>query len=354
MSEASHTVDPSFQLLVQQLHQAEGPQLLVADENLRAAPLNQLPTETTSLITNRYDLYLQAKLLGFNCYYNDFDFSSFPDNSFNQILYRVSKEKPVTHHIINDTRRLIPNGGTLILSGAKTDGIKTYTEKAADYFGSHATAKKHGNIYCATISRLSSQEPPLDDKNYPQLRPCILSDHLQLYSKPGLFGWNKVDQGSEFLAEHLSDFFKCFDKAPEHLLDLGCGYGYLAIMAHRHTDAIITATDNNAAAITACSKNFSLVGINGAAIAADCAEGIDQEFDAIICNPPFHRGFSTDRSLTERFVASCHRHLKPGGMALFVVNRFVPLESCAENLFQISPFGENKGFKLVLLKKPQK
>lgn len=352
MSEANHTVDPSFQLLVQQLNQAEGPQLLVADENLRAAPLNQLPTETTSLITNRYDLYLQAKLLGFNCYYNDFDFSSFPDHSFKQVLYRVSKEKPVTHHIINDTRRLIPNGGTLILSGAKTDGIKTYTEKAANYFGSRATAKKHGNSYCATIPLLSSVESALDDKCYSQLRPCISLDHVQLHSKPGLFGWNKIDQGSAFLAEHLSDFFKCFDEAPEHLLDLGCGYGYLSVMAHRHTKASITATDNNAAAITACSKNFSLVGIKGETIAADCAEGIDQEFDAIICNPPFHQGFSTNRSLTQRFVDSCHRHLRAGSMALFVINRFVPLESCAENLFQISPFGENKSFKLVLLKKP--
>ncbi|MDX2349328.1 MAG: methyltransferase, partial [Porticoccus sp.] len=72
---------------------------------------------------------------------------------------------------------------------------------------------------------------------------------------------------------------------------------------------------------------------------------------AVICNPPFHQGFTTDNQLTQRFVTSCHQHLKAGGMALFVVNRFVPLESCAEPLFQVSKFGENKGFKLVLLEK---
>lgn len=343
--------DPSFQLLMQQLCQVTGPQLLVADENLRGAPLHLLLADTITLITNRYDIYNQAQSSGLSCHFNDFDFSSFGDNSFSQVLYRVSKEKPVSHHVINNSRRLLTNNGTLILSGAKTDGIKTYTDKAARYFGTRATPEKHGSVYRGVIHHQSSTEQPLDDQDYQQLRPCIsLGDYL-LYSKPGLFGWNKVDQGSAFLAEHLSDFFGRFRNTPRHILDLGCGYGYLSVAARQCVEATITATDNNAAAIAACSKNFLLAGIDGEVIAGDCAENIGKKFDAVICNPPFHQGFTTDNQLTQRFVTSCHQHLKTGGMALFVVNRFVPLESCAEPLFQVSKFGENKGFKLVLLEK---
>jgi 16S rRNA (guanine1207-N2)-methyltransferase len=347
--------DPSFQLLVQQLHQMTGPQLLVADENLGGAPLHLLPTDTMTLITNRYDIYNQAQSSGLSCHFNDFDFSSFGDNSFSQVLYRVSKEKPVTHHVINNARRLLTNNGTLVLSGAKTDGIKTYTNKAAHYFGTRATPEKHGSVYRGVIQRQSSTEQPLDDQDYQQLRPCISlaapSNDQLLYSKPGLFGWNKVDQGSAFLAEHLPAFFGRFRNTPRQILDLGCGYGYLSVAARQSVEANITATDNNAAAIAACSKNFLLAGIDGEVIAGDCAEHITEKFDAVICNPPFHQGFSTDNRLTQRFVTSCHQHLKTGGMALFVVNRFVPLESCAEPLFQVSNFGENKGFKLVLLEK---
>jgi 16S rRNA (guanine1207-N2)-methyltransferase len=347
--------DPSFQLLVQQLHQMTGPQLLVADENLGGAPLHLLPADTITLITNRYDIYNQAQSSGLNCHFNDFDFSSFGDNSFSQVLYRVSKEKPVAHHVINNSRRLLTNNGTLVLSGAKTDGIKTYTDKAARYFGTRATPEKHGSVYRGVIRHQSSTEQPLDDQDYQRLRPCIPltspSNDQLLYSKPGLFGWNKVDQGSAFLAEHLSDFFGRFRNTPRHILDLGCGYGYLSITARQCVEATITATDNNAAAIAACSKNFSLAGIDGEVIAGDCAENIAKTFDAVICNPPFHQGFTTDNQLTQRFVTSCHQHLKTGGMALFVVNRFVPLESCAESLFQVSKLGENKGFKLVLLEK---
>lgn len=347
--------DPSFQLLVQQLHQMTGPQLLVADENLGGAPLHSLPADTLTLITNRYDIYDQARSSGLSCHFSDFDFSSFGDNSFSQVLYRVSKEKPVTHHIINNSRRLLTDNGTLVLSGAKTDGIKTYTKKAARYFGTRATSEKHGSVYRAVIQYQSSTEQPLDDQDYQQLRPCIpltspSNDHL-LYSKPGLFGWNKVDQGSAFLAENLSDFFGRLRNTPRHILDLGCGYGYLSVVARQFVEAIITATDNNAAAIAACSKNFSLADIDGEVVAGDCAENITKKFDAVICNPPFHQGFTTDNQLTQRFVTSCHQRLKAGGMALFVVNRFVPLERCAEPLFQVSKFGENKGFKLVLLEK---
>jgi len=347
--------DPSFQLLVQQLHQVTGPQLLVADENLGGAPFHLLPVETITLITNRYDIYNQACSFGLSCHFNDFDFSSFDDNSFNQVLYRVSKEKPVTHHVINRVRRLLINNGSLVLSGAKTDGIKTYADKAARYFGTSTTSEKHGSVYRSVVHHQPSSEQPLDDQSYLQLRPCIpltppLNDPL-LYSKPGLFGWNKVDQGSAFLAEHLSDFFNRFQSTPQDILDLGCGYGYLSVAAKQFIETTITATDNNAAAIAACLKNFSLAGIDGEVIAGDCADNITKKFDAVICNPPFHQGFSTDNQLTQRFVDSCHQHLRTGGMALFVVNRFVPLESCAEPLFQVSKFGENKGFKLVLLEK---
>ncbi len=346
--------DPSFQLLIQQPRQVGGPQLIIADENLTNAPLQLLPTDKMTLVTNRYDIHEQAQALNLNSYFNDFDFSAFEDHRFEQVLYRVSKEKPVTHHIINNAQQLLAHNGALILTGEKNDGIKTYADKATHFFGSLKTTKKQGNSYISIIHRVNSKQQPLpeqllDDKNYQHLRPCIpVSDQL-LFSKPGLFGWNKVDQGSAFLADFLPDFFDGFDKEPNQILDLGCGYGFLSVMASKHTKARIVATDNNAAALLACSKNFLALNINGEVIAGNCADNIIQLFDAVICNPPFHQGFGTDNQLTQRFVTSSYKHLKPGGKAVFVANRFVPIESCAEKLFKIRQVAENKSFKIILL-----
>ena len=360
--------NPFFQLLVQQARKTNGPQLIIADENLKGAPLHLLLEQNITLITNRFDVGEQAHAVGLNYHFSDFDFSPLADNYFDQVLYRVSKEKTVTHHIINSSQRLLKQDGNLVLTGEKNDGIKTYTDKACSflnsYSGNTAKPKKQGKAYISVIhnqpytkqqhSDQASQEPPLDDGNYPQLRSCITVDNQTLFSKPGLFGWNKVDLGSAFLANYLPEFFQRQGAESKQILDLGCGYGYLSLMAGKHANARIVATDNNAAAIAACSKNFSEFGINGEVIAGNCAKNINEKFDSVLCNPPFHQGFDTDNILTQCFVDSSYQHLNQGGKALFVANRFVPIERCAEKFFKtknIEKVAENKSFKLLILSK---
>ena len=110
--------------------------------------------------------------------------------------------------------------------------------------------------------------------------------------------------------------------------------------------------DNNAAAIIACEKNFQAQQINGRVIADDCAENITEQFDAVICNPPFHQGFGIEGDLADRFLQACHSHLKAGGRALFVVNNFVPLERKARKYFSnVDLLAENGSFKLIILEK---
>ncbi|WP_461480616.1 class I SAM-dependent methyltransferase [Porticoccus sp.] len=347
--------DPALRLLAQQQLRVEGPQLLLADENLNDAPLSLLQREQLTIVTNRFDLCQRAEAEGFDCRFSDFALDTFADGSFSQVLFRVAKEKAVAHHIINQSRRLLCDRGTLAIAGAKGDGIKTYTEKAGRYLGDPRKAEKHGNEYLAVLHKLASGEPPLDDQDYPQLRPCIDADGLRLQSKPGQFGWNKVDPGSALLAAHLRDFFSRFRTPPATILDLGCGYGYLSAMAARLSTASLVATDNNAAAILSCQQNFAALGIPGRVVAGDCGSTVAETFDAVICNPPFHQGFSTDSDLTRRFAASCRRHLKPHGKGLFVVNRFVPLEQCAEREGLLTEMlAENRSFKLLVLGPPSR
>ncbi|MCB1669258.1 MAG: methyltransferase [Porticoccaceae bacterium] len=331
----------------------EGHQLLVADENLRDISLSSIPTSTT-LLTNRFDLYQQAQDAGLICHFNDFRFDLFQEHSFDRIYYRVSKEKPVVHHIINQAKKYLKHKGQLILIGAKNEGIKTYIKNAEQYFSCAAGIKKSGSFYCATLTMEKEDSvKPLDDKNYAELRMEISDGKLELYSKPGIFGWNKIDKGSQFLCEHLASFIGGFPEKPPTLLDLGCGYGYLSAYTHQITpDTRITATDNNAAAITACEKNFALLGISGNVVADDCAGGINETFTAVICNPPFHQGFATDGNLTDRFMNASFQRLTAEGKALFVVNEFVPLEKKATGVFRkTSVIAKENGFKLVLLEK---
>ena len=346
--------DSCFSLLLNKANDVSGSRLIIADENVRGSNLPFLSCSQTTVVTNRYDIFEHAKSLKINIFFSDFDFSDFPDNSFSQVLFRVSKEKALTHYIIKSAYRLLADNGELLMSGEKRDGIKTYGEKAAQYFGTSTQINKNGMVYLSITQRREAEKNQLtklaiEDKGYAHLTKCIPFSGQMLTSKPGLFGWEKIDEGSAFLGDFFPEFLSFFNKEPANILDLGCGYGYLSIRASQHTKAKIVATDNNAAAIIACSKNFSALSLNGEVVASNCADNIGQLFDAIICNPPFHKGFTTDSELTRQFVANSYKRLKPRGMALFVVNRFVPLENYAEKFFKIKLVAETKSFKLILL-----
>jgi 16S rRNA (guanine1207-N2)-methyltransferase len=323
--------DQSVELLVQQLSHIQGKCLIVADENWAATSWHTIAHSGSSnrtLYSNRYEIAESARQADIETCFNDFDFSTLEAASFDHILFRVSKERPVSHHIINQASALLVTEGKLLLSGEKSDGVKTYAENACKLFGDRCKPQKNGNYYLATITKYAVSHKLLDDKDYLKLRPLKSNTELPLQSKPGIFGWNKIDQGSAFLIEHLPTFLRSYTaaKTPQSLLDLGCGYGYLSCAASLHGFQQITATDNNAAALRACESNFDSLKIDGEIVAGDAGSQLNKKFDAIICNPPFHQGFNIDSALTNKFLNASKRLLAPSGKALFVVNNFIPLE----------------------------
>ncbi|WP_331352463.1 class I SAM-dependent methyltransferase [Cellvibrio sp. UBA7671] len=329
--------------------------LWCTDENA----LNTLPAvlhhEQLLVLTNRWDVAEQAKARGFTTEFNDFDCSEITDNSLDKIFYRVSKEKPVVHHVLNQAWRCLKPGGQLLLAGYKNEGTKTYIEKIAKLLGSGKNIVKHGPVYSAELSKYNEYDAAelLDDSDYRQPRPIAPDSGLRLFSKPGLFGWNKQDAGSALLIEqlkHLLPLPNPFNSGA----DLGCGYGYLTIAAAsldicKDINHWIL-TDNNAAALELARQNLQHNQLNGEVIAADAGKGIRTKADLLLCNPPFHQGFGIDGDLTDKFLLSAKRLLAAQGIALFVVNQFIPLERKAAPLFsQIKVIIDNGSFKVIQL-----
>ena len=345
--------DQSVELLIQQLSRIQGKCLIIADENWAAASWQSVAhsgSASRTLFSNRHEIAQSAEQAGIETVFNDFDFSALAAGSFDSILFRVSKERPVSHHIINQASALLKDGGQLLLSGEKNDGVKTYTDHACKLFGDKCKPQKQGNYYLACITKYAVSHKLLDDKDYLNLRLISSADELPLQSKPGIFGWNKIDRGSAFLIEHLPAFLQsCSEEnPPQSLLDLGCGYGYLSCAASQHGFEKITATDNNAAALRACQANFSALNIDSRPIAGDAGSQINDRFDTIICNPPFHQGFNIDSALTKKFLSASKRLLAPSGKALFVVNNFIALEKKAQGYFaNVEEVARSGSFKLI-------
>ncbi|MBV0934217.1 methyltransferase [Marinobacterium weihaiense] len=333
------------------LHNTRASTLWLVDENIQ---LDTAANPTVHVVGNRLDVIERLQQHGWQAAFSDFDLSGLAAGGFDQILYRVSKEKPVVHYLISEAQRLLRPDGQLVLLGDKGEGIRTYAKKAAECLGGSRQEQKLGKeSWCAEITRGLTGGSCPEHQCYPELRPACEDTRHTYWSKPGLFGWNKIDRGSALLIEHLPNMLDTTLPLSGSVLDLGCGFGYLALNVAGGATRLVC-SDNNAAALRACRHNLDQAGLTQAEVlAANAGDRLTPGFDTIVCNPPFHSGFSVDGDLTDRFLAASQRLLAVNGSACFVVNQHIPLERKAAGLFaDIHTCLDSGQFKLVRLRQP--
>ena len=381
--------DTALNLLHQELCNLDQQTLWYADENAIGLIESLAATPLLTVITNRYDIYQLSQQQGLHAIFTDFDSHDYfykdlhndPHNrphdytlhTVKKIVYRVSKEKALTHFLLNQASQLLPIDGTLVISGHKQDGIKSYSDNLLKQVGAKGKLKKKGNAYLGRFTFNPSElRGRLDDQHYAEMQTLSLDTastpsldnkglpnaglsnktafNQRFYSKTGVFGWNKIDRGTQLLLAALGTVYPTFTPQPQTVLDLGCGYGWIFLNLEPYNFTRITATDNNATALLCAHKNATLIKTPTTVVASDCADTIREQHDLVLCNPPFHQGFQHNQGLTEKFVISCKQHLKPSGYGLFVVNDFIAIEKLAEPLFDYSIIAKEQGFKVVLLK----
>lgn len=327
--------------------------LWIADESLSEQDLAAVrPRLGLDVLTNRCDLGTRLRTFGHTVSVSDFDFSGLAHETYDDIVYRVSKERPLVHHCINESYKRLNEGGSLHLIGHKDDGIRTHGRNAQKVFATAEHAKKHGDAYHIRLQKSATTSTStrvfLDSKDYDQLRTCTVGE-LHFISKPGVFGWNKVDRGSALLAEHINTLLSK-KKSLGSVLDLGCGYGYLLLATAALPFSKRHGTDNNAAAVDAAKASFARAGLSVQVTLDDCAAQLEGGYDWIICNPPFHQGFSTSSALAEKFLSQIKTLLSAQGKALVVVNQFIPVERMAQGKFtHIETVRNEHGFKVLQL-----
>jgi 16S rRNA (guanine1207-N2)-methyltransferase len=158
----------------------------------------------------------------------------------------------------------------------------------------------------------------------PGLVHVVLPDvHLALATDSGVFSPGRLDPGTRLL----------LDVAPAppgsgDLLDLGCGYGALAlVLATRAPAARIWAVDVNRRAIDLCARNAAgarLANVHCVAVApgedaagAAPAADLPGRYDLIWSNPPIRIGKPALHALLAGWLAL----LAPGAAAYLVVQR---------------------------------
>jgi len=231
---------------------------------------------------------------------------------------------------------LLEPGGTLVCAGANDDGAASLEKQVGKVFGLESSLSKfHCRVFWLTKG---DAEPPSYWTGLAGLQP--VSDSRWL-SKPGIFSWDRIDDGSALLAQHLPDDFA------GHAADYGCGWGYLARQMLQPAVTRLDLIDAEHLALDAAQANVtdSRASFHWLDLAREPAPAT---YDAIVCNPPFHTGRASTPALGQAVIEAAARALKPGGCLYMVANRGLPYEPVLKQHFAgFETLADNNKFRVT-------
>ena len=146
---------------------------------------------------------------------------------------------------------------------------------------------------------------------------------LRLGTDRGVFGGSGVDPGTKLL---LLDGPRPDPAETGALLDLGCGYGPIALtLARRAPAATVWAVDVNERARALCAANAEAAGLDNVRVAAPEEVPVDVRFAGIWSNPPIRIGKAALHELLLTWLA----RLAEGAPAHLVVQKHLGSDSLA-------------------------
>lgn len=158
----------------------------------------------------------------------------------------------------------------------------------------------------------------------------------------GVFSPDRIDPGTALLLERAPD-----PPLRGRFLDLGCGYGPMAVtLARLAPDATVVAVDVNERSRSLCAENATRLGLSNVVVAAP-DDVDDTPFDVLWSNPPIRVGKAELHDLLSRWLV----RLAPDGSAVLVVNRHLGADSLQRWLvdegFPTERLASKKGYRLL-------
>ncbi len=254
------------------------------------------------------------------------------------VVIRIPHEKSALIQLLRDAWQLLRVGGRCVIAGATNEGAKSAARLLEALFG-RATVPASESGYRLVVAVKGDGLMPTPSE---LLSPCTTYDafhairatlrgvELRLYSRPGVFSWEHVDEATAVLANEMEV------REGESVLDLGCGSGALGTIAGLLSrGGTVTMVDADVEAVRSATRTAHHAGLTAVrALASDIASAVHAEhFDVVVSNPPFHVGKTTALNVPMQFMRDAYDVLDPGGRAYFVANRTLPYEPVLLEIF---------------------
>src|SRR5437588_1511584 len=233
-------------------------------------------------------------------------------------------------------------GGRLYVVGARDRGVLSIAKRMQEYFGNVETLaiSKGYRVVCSRNS-FSGDKPHL----FP-----TASDHQNVADSSSplvslVFSDGKLDEGTRLLLEALEV------RPTDEALDIGCGAGFIGIhIARLANRGKVTMVDASLASIAVAERRVAESGLaNIRVLASDGAQAVlQQRFDLVVTNPPFHMGGIQTTEIAQRFILEAAQVLKARGRFYLVANRFLKYEPALRVHFKsVDEVGGNTRYKVL-------
>jgi 16S rRNA (guanine1207-N2)-methyltransferase len=168
---------------------------------------------------------------------------------------------------------------------------------------------------------------------------------FELETRPGLFSHRVLDPGTGILLRTAPP------PSGGNVLDLGCGYGPIAIsVALRTPAATVWAVDVDDRALELTERNAVGLGLGNVKVASPRQVPTDERFACIYSNPPFRLARSEQRSL----LANWLDRLIPDGTAYLVIKQNYGADRIQDWLthhgYGAERFASKQGYRVILVR----
>lgn len=140
----------------------------------------------------------------------------------------------------------------------------------------------------------------------------LLGLPLHFLTDAGVFSKNAIDYGSRVLLDNFQP------EGAKTLLDVGCGYGTLALTLAKKCGLKATLVDVNSRALDLAKKNADKNNIEVNDIfLSNIYDQVEGKFDAIISNPPIRAG----KEVVHTILSDAYEYLNDGGHLTIVIQK---------------------------------
>lgn len=217
----------------------------------------------------------------------------------------------------------------IVVAGSKDDGIASLRKRLAALVDIEGAEPKYHGIafWFRWAAGAGEAASALRAAN-----PAVLVEN-RFHAAPGMFSHDRVDPGSLLLARNLPDDLS------GSVADFCAGWGFVAAEVAARFPAVsaLDLYEADFEALEAAKANLAGAAPRTAFFWCDLlAEPAARRYDAVVMNPPFHKGRAADPGIGGRMIRAAAAALGPGGRLVMVANRHLPYEPVLADAFAAS------------------